>query len=242
MTFSDVGFTDNILPPTALYQFGSTYTGTTCDPITSTQTDAPGGAQTPGFWFANHTYGFTVGYLHLTTGPDPACPQVTALWREGLVTFDLNQLGSTQIQKATLFFQRGPVNNFYDTSGLFPDEFVTAAVKNENDCATSLDTAVSAYTGGLYRDGQLVKAAPGSLFTGSQQVVAAPLSVSRVETEPHSDEFAWAVDVASVAQTAAQSPGKVLSLLFSTDTSHPPETASCLSVYSAIGLHVTVTP
>ncbi len=242
MTMSDVGFTDNTMPPTAFYQFGSTYTGTTCDPITSTQTDTPGAAQTTFYWDSRAGYGVAVGYMHLTSGPDPACPQVTALWREGLATFDLNQLGSTQIQTATLVFNRSPVHNFYDTSGLFPDDFVANAVANEKDCATSLDTAVSAYTGGLYRDGQLVKAAPGSLFTGSQQVAAAPLSATRLTPTDDSQDDTWGIDVTSLAQTAAQSPGKVLSLLFATDTSHPPETASCLSVYTAIGLRVTVTP
>lgn len=240
MTFSDVGFTSGTVPPTSLYAFGSTYAGTTCDPITSTQTDTPGSSYSPSYWQYMTPYGFAVGYMHLANGPDPACPQVTARWYEGLVTFDLGQLGSSKLQTATLVFQRGPVSNFYDTSGLFPDEFVTSAIANEKDCATGLDTAVSAYSGGLYRNGQLVKTVPGSLFTGSQQVAAAPLSASKVDAR--SDEYIWAVDVTSLAQTAAGSPGKILSLLFSTDTSHPSETASCLSFYSAIGLKLEVTP
>jgi len=240
MTFSDVGFTSGTVPPTSMYAFGSTYAGTTCDPITSLQIDTPGAAQTLEYWDVFLPTGFTVGYLHLSIGPDPACPQVTTLWREGLVTFDLGQLGSTKIQTATLRFQRGPVKNFYDSSGLFPDAFVADAVANEKDCAASLDTAVSAYTGGLYRNGQLVKAAPGSLFTGSQQVVAAPLSTRRVIDT--SDDSSWGVDVTALAQSAVESPSKLLSLLFAADTAHTPETASCLSHYSAIGLQIEVAP
>jgi hypothetical protein len=243
MTFSDVGFTAGIVPPTSMYAFGSTYAGATCDPITSTQTDTPGPAQAPYYWFSRNPYGFAVGYMHLQIGPDPACPQLTTMWREGLVAFDLGQMGSTKIQKATLLFQRGRVQNFYDSSGLFPDDFVANAAANENDCATSLDTVVSATSGGLYRNGQLVKTVPGSLFTGSQQVVAAPLSATTVINDPDdSSENSLGIDVTGLAQSVAQSQGKILSLLFATDTARTPETASCLSFYSAIGLKLEVAP